>query len=413
MTSTIAWLDHDAAAYERSQQLLALFNEKESRDELGVGAIRDSIADRLFPGTSTIQTRLRYMCFIPWLYSEIEERRRPAHAVSAEAREAEVRLMTELARAEKTGVIGSDAGSTLKRLPSSIYWAGMGAWGVRKFPGSQQEYHRGFERLVKRRTERHRRDDGEWQDEEQQDTWYGHLLALKPKDFPNGATFALAPEEAELLVECLRRHQRTSLFAWLALRAATRVERKQYAYPWQHPEYAAFPPEHRAFLHHARLFSFAHMGAALLYNLQLAELRALQLSASQSGESPPEVQQDSYGDAINAWAEDSEFEELAAWSPTAFWPEVAGRGHSIRPETQAFVEHWVRLAVRERAAVTDSPEARTLIRNREQRLKGPQSRFTNPKALEQWGGNAGTRRFSFRWPTAQTFLNDLQEAFHA
>lgn len=75
MTASLTWLDHDGAAYERSLRLLALFKEKESRDELGIGAIRDAIADRLFPGTSTIQTRLRYMCFIPWIYAGLEERR--------------------------------------------------------------------------------------------------------------------------------------------------------------------------------------------------------------------------------------------------------------------------------------------------------------------------------------------------
>ena len=43
------------------------FRIKESRDELGLGAIRASFADALFPGTSTIQTRLRYMLFVPWV----------------------------------------------------------------------------------------------------------------------------------------------------------------------------------------------------------------------------------------------------------------------------------------------------------------------------------------------------------
>ena len=41
------------------------FQEKESRDELGLGSVRDSFADQLFPGTSTIQTRLRYTLFVP------------------------------------------------------------------------------------------------------------------------------------------------------------------------------------------------------------------------------------------------------------------------------------------------------------------------------------------------------------
>lgn len=70
MPASLTWLDHDPAARERSLRLLALFQERDSRDELGLGAIRDSFADQLFPGTSTIQTRLRYMFFIPWIYTE-------------------------------------------------------------------------------------------------------------------------------------------------------------------------------------------------------------------------------------------------------------------------------------------------------------------------------------------------------
>lgn len=84
LTASLAWLDHDAKRRTNgSWRLLALFKEKESRDELGVGGIRDAIADRLFPGTSTIQTRLRYMCFIPWIYAGLEERSESAQTISA------------------------------------------------------------------------------------------------------------------------------------------------------------------------------------------------------------------------------------------------------------------------------------------------------------------------------------------
>ena len=72
MPASLTWLDLDTAARERSLRMLALFTERESRDELGIGAIRDAIADQLFPGTSTIQTRLRYMLFIPWIYAMLE-----------------------------------------------------------------------------------------------------------------------------------------------------------------------------------------------------------------------------------------------------------------------------------------------------------------------------------------------------
>src|SRR6202035_6164310 len=78
MQPTFAWLDFNTAERERTQRILALFEERETRDELGLGAIRDSFADHLFPGTSTIQTRLRYLFFVPWIYQDLERRRIPA-----------------------------------------------------------------------------------------------------------------------------------------------------------------------------------------------------------------------------------------------------------------------------------------------------------------------------------------------
>jgi len=62
-SASLTWLDHDPAAAERSLQLLSSLKEKEARDEFGIGAIRDAISDQLFPGVSTIQTRLRYFLF--------------------------------------------------------------------------------------------------------------------------------------------------------------------------------------------------------------------------------------------------------------------------------------------------------------------------------------------------------------
>jgi len=44
-----------------------LFRERDTVDEIGVGAIRHTISDILFPGTSTLHTRIRYVLFVPWL----------------------------------------------------------------------------------------------------------------------------------------------------------------------------------------------------------------------------------------------------------------------------------------------------------------------------------------------------------
>ena len=103
MPSTLTWIDHDPTARERAFRILSLFQEKESRDELGLGAVRDSIADFLFPGTSTIQTRLRYMLFVPWVYCELEKSRKPPPTFVAKARQMEMALVEPLLQGDDHG----------------------------------------------------------------------------------------------------------------------------------------------------------------------------------------------------------------------------------------------------------------------------------------------------------------------
>lgn len=71
----IGWVDYSPKERDRMRQALALFKENDTRDELGLGSIRDALADLLFPGTSTIQTRLRYFLFVPWIYQELDRRK--------------------------------------------------------------------------------------------------------------------------------------------------------------------------------------------------------------------------------------------------------------------------------------------------------------------------------------------------
>lgn len=50
MTSVLAWLDASSAEQRHVREIVALFTQQESRDELGLGQVRDVFSDRLFPG---------------------------------------------------------------------------------------------------------------------------------------------------------------------------------------------------------------------------------------------------------------------------------------------------------------------------------------------------------------------------
>lgn len=402
MPSSLTWIDHDAEARERSLRILALFQEKESRDELGLGAIRDAFADQLFPGTSTIQTRLRYMLFVPWLYQALEEKHVGTDAFGRRADHAERNLIDVMRSGDErgAGVFGGRSGRQLKRLPSSVYWVGLGSWGVRVAAVSQDQYHRGIERTYQARKAHKARvaeyrshgDDGDLPPPTTALTWHPQLPA-PPADFPNVASFALTAEEAEFLLDRITLSHPVSLLAHLAKRRAVATVDA----PWLHPDLATFPEHLRALLDHGRLFAEVMRGAALVYNVLLARKRAQDDLVAE------------YEAALQSWYESLDQHEVRSWSLTELWDHTMGRGHAITAPTRRFVEAWVEAVRSDGPQLGESRAAHILVERRERALKGARSRFANDLALKQWGGRSGLTPMTYRWSTASVFLRDLAE----
>ena len=96
MASTFAWLDHSESDRRKALDVVDLFREQDTRDELGIGTVRDALADSLFPGISTIQTRAKYLLFIPWIYQALEAGRTKSSDVARLARRHEIDLIYQL-----------------------------------------------------------------------------------------------------------------------------------------------------------------------------------------------------------------------------------------------------------------------------------------------------------------------------
>src|ERR1022692_1526335 len=140
MSSSFTWLDYSEQERRKMLDVVDLFKEQNTRDELGIGAIRDALADTLFPGTSTVQTRARYFLFVPWIYVNLERKAVAAAKIMDRGRNEETRLINALVEAgERDGVIGIEARENLQRLPSNVYWQGLGLWRIRLFRGSQEQ----------------------------------------------------------------------------------------------------------------------------------------------------------------------------------------------------------------------------------------------------------------------------------
>lgn len=396
LLASLSWLDHDATAAERSMRLMAIFEEKEARDELGVGGIRDAISDQLFPGTSTIQTRLRYFLFIPWLFERLDARAVTSAKYAGAARNAEAELLEELLQHEQNvdGIIGRRARGHLKRMPSSVYWSGLEAWGIREYEGSLQQYLQDADERHAALKSARRGTDSTDDHEAHGKAWRPEALQLRPADFPQRADMALTPDEAAFLLERWRACHPDSLLTWLALELQDSASLPYAERIWEHECASRFPPAIGKLVLQAQRLDALVRGAALLYNLQLAEMDKRDALVA------------SYSDTLDKWAE-GESTLTHGWNLADLWDRVENNGHGITHKTKTFVEAWLQEVKASQKSIRTSRRARALVHARETNLKGASSsRFLNASARKQWGGAAGLAPMNFRWLRADIYLRE-------
>lgn len=402
MPSFLAWLDYSEGQRRTALDVIDAFRLKDSRDELGLGGIRDALADVLFPGTSTIQTRARYFLFIPWIYQSLQEKGTQASEVVISARKAEVALIKALIEAGETdGVIGIEKRERLKRLPSNIYWLGLETWGIRRLHGSQADLHRLWKRILTA-GRAPRNDDGERSSQSSASPWHAQLPD-PPPGFPRSSTFKLTAEEAGYLREQVTTLHPRTLLAFLL------DQRRTWSpvnFPWQHPQTGDAPANIREGLAEARIFSEVMFSAAILYNLMLAEK-----VASAHGEKGPSADErvNKYRHQLLEVARGDAYAPVPpGWPTDRFWAIALSTNPNISSRARKFVSAWAGLAAAARAGGSaDSAIARQLIADRELAVKGPKkARLHDASALALWTGAAGMGQMDFRWGRTQKIVLD-------
>jgi hypothetical protein len=405
IASSFSWLDYSEQDRRQLIAVIDLFKERETRDELGIGVIRDAFADMLFPGTSTIQTRARYFLFIPWIYKNLEDKNVPRAKFSKRAREEELDLIEPLIKSEDPdGTIGREARRKLKRLPSNIYWYGLGVWDIRRFRGSITAYHNSIEAFYKSNKNSSYGDEEIEGGFQRRHNW-DPSLPLPPKGFPQEVSFKLAREEAEYLKDKVMSCCPGTMLYWL-LHLEENIETAEF--PWQFPNIEKFPPDIREQLIHAQNFSEAIYGSVLLYNLMLAK----KLEESDWGND--QVLTKKYRNSLEIWADNlcMRGDELSRWDyKKRFYQIVVSNGGRPSPRTKDFINAWLEMALSPGGAkrIADSSEARKLIYNREITLKKALARLENKSTLQLWQGASGTSPLKYRWNPTKRIVMDILE----
>ncbi len=417
-TSSFTWLDYDEEQARRASELIKALSESETVDSIGIGAIRDGIAGLLFPGTSTVQTRVRYFLLVPWALQHVARRRpRDRSQYARFLRETEAATIDQLLEGSARGtlgIIGSERRQRTQRMPSAIYWASMGRWGIRVDRDLTLSGFRDWV-LSPRTRELIDGESGEG---------LRYLVFDEIPDPPEGfpdVPLSMLPteEEAGYLLGRMREtrlggHRSGSWSAdpgpsMLSLVAQDQDLAEAPSF-WDLPD-ELLTDDLRVLVHHARMFSWVVQGARLRY-VQLL------FDAQRRRGLPESTGQEALQSLVDDWLDETRAElgDVRRWDAElpAMFELLARHGVSVGDATRGFVRSWS-------AMVTDDPEAamsdgrsERLIRAREEALKAPHHRLGNPAALRNWDGSLfGSRPLDYRWGISSRLVLDCRDHLEA
>ena len=139
--SSIGRIDFSSEHRDKVRTVIDFLSAPGVIDELGIGVIRDSFADQMFPGLSTIQTRAKYFTMTAILLRDYQDQEKPKRRPKSlerylEEKEKCCRIQLVEAHGEgrqNLGIIGGTFGLSTQqdviRKPSSIYWNGLRQFG--------------------------------------------------------------------------------------------------------------------------------------------------------------------------------------------------------------------------------------------------------------------------------------------
>ena len=134
----LGWVDYSRQERETIKELLKVLGESSSLDELGVGIVRDSISDLLYPGTSVLHTRAKYYILVPELFKKAmksglttgSEVRRLIDSDQDAISRALRRAIDEETGTKAAGIIGGRSDRAVKMKPTRIYWNALRTTGI-------------------------------------------------------------------------------------------------------------------------------------------------------------------------------------------------------------------------------------------------------------------------------------------
>jgi len=401
MNAGFGWIDFSDEQREYVHAVIDMMSASGTVDEIGVGSARDSIADWLFPGISTIQTRPKYFIIITEIllnYIQLYIKNKKLIPLEKYLTQEENRIMYVLAgnypNKDKTGVIGINVARNngeLVRKASFIYWNGLRLHGFINTHLSRSEYVKAFDLSENL-------NDGDEQEINENFEYNFGIKAHQLETIHEDMTMELTRQQAKflrdqfldtshpdkqnhnLLSEILKNQKLEEIIlnADNFRKAAEAIL-----------ESSILPDETRAIIRLALDFDLLLHGAHIRYNIQLHR---------KSGSKD-------YNDLWIEWLNDIEDSKrnIESFSFNILFSEVAKR---VDPRTQVFMKTWQEEVLK---VPIDIQRLDDLVYRQEINKKGAKAKLAlKDGEYDSWVGLNG---LEYRFSIVKNLINDLQVSY--
>jgi len=413
--SFLTWVDFDSDQKKKMAEVIRLFSEQSVRDELGFGTVRDLIADKLFPGTSTIQTRSKYFLFVPYIFLQLQEEASEKKALRESPRkmqdrveELEDELIKKLVKQDdKGGTIGSVSlarNKKLQRYPNEIYWAGLKKWGVFKDEAGRSSYYEELGDRIEllKNWEKKNKDDENDYTKRPNSFWNAEVEKLykNSKVRELNSSFELDPREAAFLRSQINECCNGSLLNSIL---TNEIQIGEIESLWDLKLRKIINDQFKDILYHSKNFSLLVCGAVRAYFFLCAAKLEMPLLKD-------------YEEFFEEWFIQAKKSEFAQWKVEEFFNYIRtldekANVHMTQVLSAQFKKEFDKATTfRE---MLDSDSLLNLIKKRELDLKKiKRARLSNDEPLRRWGNSLNGVAFKaygpdFRWGQSKRIILDI------
>jgi len=409
--SELGWIDFSETDKQKVMSVIELLKPDGTVDELGVGVIRNSLSDAMFPGITTIMTRAKYFFIVPRILHDFASKPPGDTKAREYLRSEENEIIEMLAKQadylDNSGVIGITIArhnkskptrhrKELMRKPSTIYWNGLRAYKI--YPGDLTMAHlldAMENRALHGRMLGHQSAEGETGDDRDAETSNSNIFSLPDydKNWKQELKIDLIPTEADFLKEKIIDNFPQTLLAQVLKDKKNTTDflnansfQDMCDMPFMHN----LPPHTREIVLTARNFWRIMYGAHIRYNIVL------------HGRHGSEQVKNDCVDEWESWMRAMKSFHWSNFDRDLMW-SITKQSTHLKGYTELFINQWMD-KIKNQDFTPEELDA--LVETQEERNKQSRSklRLQNDEKYDSW---TGISEMGFRFSNANTIISDI------